>query len=85
MSGNIKSLDSSTVHRICSGQVIINLANAVKELIENSIDEGSKTIEIRLKNYGSELIEVIDDGPGIDEADFQTISINNIDLIQLLL
>ena len=70
----IKSLDQSTVHRICSGQVIINLANAVKELIENSLDAGSKTIEIRLKNYGSELIEVIDDGPGIHQQDFQTIS-----------
>ncbi len=44
--GNIKSLDKSTVHRICSGQVIINLANAVKELIENSIDAGAKNIEI---------------------------------------
>ena len=71
---SIKSLDQNTIHRICSGQVIINLANAVKELIENSLDAGSKTIEIRLKNYGSELIEVSDDGPGIEEADFQTIS-----------
>jgi DNA mismatch repair protein PMS2 len=71
---SIKSLDISTVHRICSGQVIINLANAVKELIENSLDAGAKTIEIKLKNFGSESIEVIDDGPGIDESDFQTIS-----------
>jgi DNA mismatch repair protein PMS2 len=74
---NIKSLDQSTIHRICSGQVIINLANAVKELIENSLDAGSKTIEIRLKNYGSELIEVIDDGPGIQESDFQTITLKH--------
>lgn len=70
----IKSLDQTTVHRICSGQVIINLANAVKELIENSLDAGAKTIEIRLRNYGSDAIEVIDDGPGIEEQDFQTIS-----------
>ena len=70
----IKSLDKTTVHRICSGQVIINLANGVKELIENSLDAGAKTIEIRLKNYGSDSIEVIDDGPGIDEQDFQTVS-----------
>ena len=42
---------------MCSGQVIINLANAVKELIENSLDAGAKTIEIRLKSYGSEMIK----------------------------
>lgn len=71
---NIKSLDKDTIHRICSGQVIINLANAVKELIENSLDAGAKTIDIRLKNYGSDSIEVIDDGPGIPESEFQTIS-----------
>ena len=70
----IKSLDQSTVHRICSGQVIINIANAVKELIENSLDAGAKTIKVELKNHGSDCIEVIDDGPGIDEGDFQTIS-----------
>lgn len=75
---SIKSLDKSTVHRICSGQVIISLANAVKELIENSLDAGSKSIEIRLKQYGSECIEVIDDGPGIIEDDFQTISSSKI-------
>jgi len=72
---SIKSLDPSTVHRICSGQVIINLANAVKELIENSLDAGARTVEIKLKQYGSELIEVIDDGPGIDESEFQAIGI----------
>lgn len=70
----IKSLDQGTVHRICSGQVIINLANAVKELVENSIDAGSKNVEIKLKQYGSDSIEVSDDGPGITQTDFQTIS-----------
>lgn len=72
----IKSLDQGTVHRICSGQVIINLANAVKELVENSLDAGSKNIEIKLKQYGSDSIEVSDDGPGIIHVDFQTISKN---------
>nr|AGH55784.1 PMS2 [Brachionus calyciflorus] len=73
----IKSLDQNTVHRICSGQVIINLANAVKELIENSLDAGSKNIEIKLKQYGSESIEVSDDGPGIPKSDFQTITLKH--------
>lgn len=72
--GSIKALDAGTVHRICSGQVIISLSNAVKELIENSLDAGAKNIEIRLKEFGSESIEVNDDGPGVDENEFQTIS-----------
>jgi DNA mismatch repair protein PMS2 len=70
----IKQLDKTTVHHICSGQVIISLANAVKELIENSLDAGAKTIEVKLKQFGSESIEVSDDGPGVEQSEFQTIS-----------
>jgi DNA mismatch repair protein PMS2 len=72
---NIKALDSNTIHRICSGQVIISLSNAVKELVENSLDAGAKNIEIRLKEFGSESIEVSDDGPGVDETEYETISL----------
>ena len=34
----VKAVDKDTVHRICSGQVIVSLSTAVKELVENSID-----------------------------------------------
>jgi len=73
----IKALDKNTVHHICSGQVIVSLANAVKELIENSLDAGAKSIEVRLKNFGADSIEVIDDGPGVEEAEFQTITLKH--------
>lgn len=65
----IKAIDPSSVHRICSGQVIIDLSTAVKELIENSLDAGATTIDIRLKEYGSELIEVSDNGTGVARED----------------
>lgn len=72
---SIKALDKSTVHRICSGQVIVSLSSAVKELIENSLDAGAKNVEIRLKEFGSESIEVVDDGPGVEESEYETISL----------
>jgi DNA mismatch repair protein PMS2 len=46
--GSIRAIDRSTVHRICCGQVITDLPTAVKELIENALDAGATTIEVRL-------------------------------------
>jgi DNA mismatch repair protein PMS2 len=44
MMGRIKQIDPASVHRICSGQVVIDLATATKELLENSLDAGATTI-----------------------------------------
>lgn len=46
----------------------------MKELVENAIDAGATNIEIKLKEYGSELIEVIDNGSGILEQNFNALS-----------
>ena len=40
----IQAIDRGDIHRICSGQVVLNLATAVKELVENSIDAGATNI-----------------------------------------
>jgi DNA mismatch repair protein PMS2 len=50
------------------------LATAVKELVENSLDAGARVIEVRLKEYGSELVEVIDNGIGVEEENFEGLS-----------
>lgn len=47
----IKEIPKTVVHRICSGQVILNLATAVKELVENSLDAGARNIEVRENAY----------------------------------
>lgn len=41
---SLRRIDSDSVHRICSGQVVHSLAIAVKELVENSLDAGATNI-----------------------------------------
>lgn len=43
-SSAIKAIDCNSVHRITSGQVVIDLQTAVKELVENSLDAGATNI-----------------------------------------
>lgn len=40
----IKPIDRRSVHQICSGQVVLSLSSAVKELVENSVDAGATNI-----------------------------------------
>lgn len=46
MSRSIAAVPEATVHRIASGQVILDLATAVKELLENALDAGATNIEV---------------------------------------
>ncbi|KAG9086210.1 hypothetical protein FS749_003846 [Ceratobasidium sp. UAMH 11750] len=70
----IKSIDKDTIHRITSGQVVVDLATAVKELVENSLDAGASNIEVKFKDQGMTTIEVIDDGTGINKLDYPAIA-----------
>ncbi|XP_022919793.2 mismatch repair endonuclease PMS2 [Onthophagus taurus] len=73
----IKPINTQTVHKICSGQVVLTLAVAVKELVENALDAGATTIEVKLKEYGSELIEVIDNGGGVIKENFAALTLKH--------
>ncbi|KAK7483757.1 hypothetical protein BaRGS_00024973 [Batillaria attramentaria] len=75
--GSIQAIDRKSVHQICSGQVVLTLATAVKELVENSIDAGATTVEVRLKEYGSECIEVTDNGSGVEEKNFEGLTLKH--------
>ena len=46
--GHIASVPASVVHRIASGQVILDLSTAVKELLENALDAGASNVEVML-------------------------------------
>nr|XP_015215805.1 PREDICTED: mismatch repair endonuclease PMS2 [Lepisosteus oculatus] len=75
--GAIRPIDRRSVHQICSGQVVLNLATAVKELVENSIDAGATNVEIKLREYGTELVEVSDNGKGVEEANFEGLALKH--------
>lgn len=55
---NIQAIPTASVAKICSGQVILDLSMAVKELLENALDAGATSVEIRLREHGLALIEV---------------------------
>lgn len=73
----IQPINKETVHRICSGQVVLSVAIAVKELVENAIDANATNIEIRLKEYGSELVEVSDNGTGVRKENFAALTLKH--------
>eukprot|EP00794_Sanderia_malayensis_P019017 gene19017-20929_t len=74
---SIKAIDDRSVHQICSGQVILSLATAVKELVENSIDANATNVEVRLRDFGIESIEVHDNGDGIQEKDHEALGLKH--------
>lgn len=85
----MNKLQESDIAHLISGQVILDLKNAVKELVENALDANSTSITVQLKNYGLDGIIVTDDGIGIGKDDFEalcihhsTAKINNFDDIQ---
>lgn len=67
--GLIKQLPEDIAIKIAAGEVVERPASIVKELVENSIDAGASKIEIFIKDGGKTLIEIKDNGSGMDAED----------------
>lgn len=68
----IRVLDSFVADKIAAGEVIEKPLSIVKELIENSIDAGSTSIIVEIRNGGKSYIRITDNGSGIEADELET-------------
>ena len=65
----IELLPEHVANQIAAGEVIQRPASAVKELIENAVDAKSSKVQLIIKDAGSTLVQVIDNGTGMSKDD----------------
>lgn len=75
--GKIHVLTAEIISKIAAGEVIERPASVVKELIENSLDAKTTSIELHLKQAGKTLIRIKDTGNGIEPEDIEKVFIRH--------
>ena len=71
MTNRIKLLPDHVANQIAAGEVIQRPASVVKELLENAVDAGAENIQLIIKDAGKTLVQVVDDGMGMNSIDIR--------------
>lgn len=73
MAKSIRRLDGTVVNRIAAGEVVQRPTCAIKEMIENSLDAKSTSVQVIVKDGGMKLIQIQDNGTGIRKEDLEIV------------
>lgn len=69
MENKIKLLPEIVANQIAAGEVVESPSSVVKEMMENAIDAGAKSVVVNFRNAGLELLQIVDDGCGMSPMD----------------